>query len=58
MRKIASISVFVFALALSGQSFAAEIDWTKVDTALGQDGLGAGRSSSVRASPQRSSSYP
>ena len=36
MRKIASISVFVFALALSGQSFAAEIDWTKADTALGK----------------------
>jgi hypothetical protein len=57
MRKIASISVFVFTLALSGQSFAAEIDWTKVDTA-GQDGLGAGRSSLGTGFPQRSSSYP
>jgi hypothetical protein len=36
MRKIASISVFVFAFAFSGQSFAAGIDWSKVDTALGK----------------------
>ena len=48
MRKMASISVFVFAVALSGQSFAAGIDWSKVDTALGKDRHRARRCSSVR----------
>jgi hypothetical protein len=36
MRKAVSLAVLSLALALSTQSLAVEIDWTKVDTALGK----------------------
>jgi Domain of Unknown Function (DUF1259) len=38
MRKIVSTSVFLLAIAISGQSFAAGIDWGSVDKTLGKTG--------------------
>lgn len=39
MRNVLSITILGLALALSSQSLAAEIDWSKVDTALGKTAI-------------------